>query len=142
MTAIRPSLNLCLLIGELLTAPEVRFTAKGSAKASFRVETARPLPDGRVFTDRHNVVWWGKSAESAERLRQGDLVQVTGRIGTRSYTGRDGGQRWITEVTARDVVMFGVPSQAPPHPSGMTAAAAAAAAAPVPGFDDDEDIPF
>jgi len=140
---MKPSLNLVMLIGELVDPADVRTTASGQTKASFRIGTQRRIPDGRVFTDRHSVVWWGRDATSAEDWKVGDIVQVTGRSGTRSYETKGSNEKkWITEITARDVALFGSedegdspsPSRPPPRRGGHT---------PDPDDDrNDDDIPF
>lgn len=47
----------------------------------------------------------GKSAENlANYLNKGTLVAVSGKVSTRSYDSKDGGKRYVTEITAD---MFG-----------------------------------
>ena len=144
---MKPSINTHILLGEVSTEPEVRATARGSSKLSFRLKTGRPMPNGQVYTDTHNVVYWGANApQLAEQIRIGDLVQVTGRVGTRGYDGRDGQKRWITETTARDLSPFGGEGaqQGPPQQQRQQRPPQRQAAPPQqqPAFEDGDDIPF
>lgn len=47
---------------------------------------------------------WGKPAENiANYISKGRLIGVAGRIETRSYEGKDGTKRYVTEVIAEEV---------------------------------------
>lgn len=92
--------NNVLLRGRLGRDPQIRTTSKGTAVASFSVACDRMYNDKKL-TDWINVVAWGRTAEAVGNfLKQGDDVFVSGRLGTRKYTARDGQIRYITEVTA------------------------------------------
>ena len=62
------SVNKALLIGNLGKDPEVRFTASGRAVARFPVATSEVWTDAegqrQERTEWHNVVVWGKQAET------------------------------------------------------------------------------
>jgi single-strand DNA-binding protein len=59
---------------------------------------------GQPTADFINIVVWGKMAENcANYLAKGRLVAVQGRIQSRSYDGKDGVKRYITEVVAGNV---------------------------------------
>jgi single-strand DNA-binding protein len=98
--------NRTTLIGRVEGHPELRYTAKvHKPVAEIRVATTRTFSgrDGqpREDTQWHRVVVWGKEAEACkERLTEGDIVFVDGRIQTRSWTDRDGNKRYTTEVVA------------------------------------------
>ena len=135
-----PSINTHILLGRVSDEPVMRFTQSGTAKLSFKLTTDRPQPDGRVFSDYHKVVCWGRSAEGfGKDLREGDIVQVTGRVGTRGYEAKTGEKKWITETTARDVTPFGASTQhsftPPPTPLPTPKAS-------VVEYTEDEEIPF
>lgn len=79
------------------------FNSERSAKASFRLVTARTY-NGKEFRDWHNIVLWGDKAQAAaDHLAAGDVVLVRGRIGTRKYTKSDGTEAYITEITAHGI---------------------------------------
>ena len=60
--------------------------------------------DGRRVerTDWHTVACWGKMADQARGIRKGDVVQVEGKIRTRSYEAKEG-KRYITEIIAAKI---------------------------------------
>lgn len=106
------SVNKVILVGNLGKDPEVRFTPSGRAVARFTLATSESWMDqesGRQErTDWHNIVVWGKQAESCgQYLTKGRQVYVEGRITSRSYDDKDGNKRYITEIVARDVRFLG-----------------------------------
>jgi single-strand DNA-binding protein len=48
------------------------------------------------------VACWGKMADQARGIRKGDVVQVEGKIRTRSYEAKEG-KRYITEIIAAKI---------------------------------------
>lgn len=135
--------NKAIIIGNLGRDPEVRFTPSGRARATFSVATSERWTDQQgqkqERTEWHNVVVWGKQAETCgQYLAKGRQVFVEGRITSRSYDDKDGNKKYITEIVARDVRFLGGPGGGGggPRDSGF--------AAP-PGEDpgpSDDDIPF
>ncbi len=107
------SLNKVLIIGNLTKDPVVRYTAKGSAVASFSVATNRTWtsPEGGERKDEvefHNMVAWGKLAEICEKfLKKGDKAYFEGRLQTRKWQGDDGKDRYSTEIVAENMLMLG-----------------------------------
>lgn len=106
--------NKVILIGNLGRDPEVRFTPNGQAVARFSVATTEKWRDqqGQLQerTEWHNVVVWGKQAESCgQYLAKGRQVYVEGRLQTRSYEDKDGVKRQVTEVVAQNVRFLGGP---------------------------------
>lgn len=101
------SLNKVMLIGRLGQSPELKYTPRGTAVAELRLATERSIPDGeerRQLTDWHNVIVWGKQAEAvAQYTRKGALINVEGRLQTRSWDGQDGQKRYRTEVVSEAV---------------------------------------
>jgi len=61
--------------------------------------------DGRMIdrADWHNVACWGNVGEQAQGIRKGDVVQVEGKIRTRSYD-KGGEKRYVTEIIASKIV--------------------------------------
>jgi len=98
-----------VLIGRLTKDPEIRYLPSGVAVTSFF------LAVNRNFTNQQGereadfipiVVWRGLAETCAKYLSKGRLVAVTGRIQTRSFEGRDGQRRYVTEVVADEVVFL------------------------------------
>ncbi len=115
-------LNKVLIIGNVGTDPEMRYTANGSAVTTFRLACTRNYtsPDGerREETEWFNIVTWNKLAETCSQfLQKGRRAFVEGRLQTRSWDGPDGQRRYKTEVVA-STVLFLDRGQAAPVPSG------------------------
>ena len=106
------SVNKVILIGNLGRDPEVRFTGGGRAVANFRIATSEVFSDSQgqrqERTDWHNIVVWGKQAETCgQYLQKGRQVYVEGSLRTRSYDDKDGNKRYVTEVVAQRVQFLG-----------------------------------
>ena len=104
--------NRVQLIGHLGMNPEVRNLEKGTKMARFSLATHEVYTNQRgekvTETHWHNVVIWGKTAETAEKyLQKGQEVAVEGRLVTRSYTDKDGQKRFSTEVVVNEFLMLG-----------------------------------
>jgi single-strand DNA-binding protein len=106
------SVNKVILIGNLGKDPEVRFTAGGRAVARFSVATSDAWTDAegqrQERTEWHNIVVWGKQAESCgQYLQKGRQVFIEGSIRYRSYDDKEGNKKYITEVNALRVQFLG-----------------------------------
>jgi single-strand DNA-binding protein len=104
------SLTKIMLIGNLGTDPEMRFTPSGNPVTSFNVATNRvyTTSDGerKQETEWFRVTAWRKQAESCNQfLTKGKLVYVEGSLRTRTWEDRDGQRRTTLEVNA-DRVLF------------------------------------
>jgi single-strand DNA-binding protein len=105
------SLNKVMLIGNVGTDPEMRFTPSGNPVTSFRVATSRVYTtsegERRQETEWFTVVAWKKQAESCNQfLTKGQRVFVEGSLRTRSWEGRDGQKRVTSEVIANRVLFL------------------------------------
>jgi single-strand DNA-binding protein len=105
------SLNKVMIIGNLGSEPEMRFTPNGNPVTTFSVATNRvyTTPDGekKTETEWFNVVAWNKLAEQCNQfLSKGRLVYVEGRLRTRSWEGQDGQKHYRTEVIANRITFL------------------------------------
>jgi len=112
------SLNKIMLIGNVGTDPEMRFTANGNPVTSFRVATSRTYTtsegERRQETEWFTIVAWKKQAESCNQfLSKGQRVFVEGSLRTRSWEGRDGQKRVTAEVIANRVLFLDRQATAP-----------------------------
>ncbi len=112
------SLNKIILIGNVGTDPEMRFTPSGNPVTSFRLATNRvyTAPDGerRQETEWFTIVTWRKQAESCNQfLTKGQRVYVEGSLRTRAWEGRDGQRRVTAEVIANRVLFLDKQAAAP-----------------------------
>ena len=136
------SVNKVILVGNLGRDPEVRFTAGGKAVARFSVATSEVWNDTegsrQERTEWHNVVVWGKQAESCgQYLQKGRQVYIEGSIRSRQYDDKEGNKKYITEVIAQRVQFLGggrAGGGAPQRDPG--------GAEPPPAAGEEEDIPF
>lgn len=95
------------LVGHLGRDPELRWMPDGSAVCNFSLATSEKSRD-QEYTTWWKINVWGKQAEAcAEYLSKGRPVLVEGRVGTRSYTDRDGNERTSLEVQAGQVQFLG-----------------------------------
>lgn len=96
-------INNVVLVGRLTRDPELKYTANGTATATFSLAVNRNFTNksGNREADFINCVIWRKSAETlANYARKGTLLGVTGRIQTRSYENQQGQRVYVTEVVA------------------------------------------
>jgi single-strand DNA-binding protein len=111
-------LNKVMIIGNVGTEPEMRYTANGNPVTTFRMAASRnyTTPEGerREETEWFNVVTWSRLAETCSQfLRKGSKVYVEGRLRTRSWESQDGQKRFRTEVVAQTVLFLDRAQAAP-----------------------------
>lgn len=104
-------MNKVILIGNLTRDPELKYTPNGTAVCTFGVATNRSWTthDGQIKEDvqYHRVVAWQKLAELCGKLlTKGRKIYMEGRLTYRSFTGKDGQQRSITEIVLDDFIVF------------------------------------
>jgi single-strand DNA-binding protein len=105
-------INKVILIGNLGSDPEVRYTPDGTAVANFNIATSDEWTDKdtgerKKRTEWHRIVAWRKLGEiCGEYLSKGKQVYVEGKLQTRSWE-KDGVTRYTTEVIASDVQFLG-----------------------------------
>ena len=106
------NLNRAQILGNLTRDPEMRFTPNGQAVSSFSVATNRRWTnrdsgEQQEQVEFHNIVVWGKQAESVSpMLKKGQPVFVEGRMQTRSWEGQDGVKRYKSEIVAESVIVL------------------------------------
>lgn len=103
--------NLVILIGNLGSDPELKYTQSGTPVATLSIATTerRKGQDGQVqeFTEWHRVICWQRLAEiCGEYLQKGSKVYIEGRIQTRKYQAKDGTDRYTMEIIAREMKML------------------------------------
>ncbi len=105
-------MNRAILIGNLTRDPELKYTPTGTAVCTFGIATNRSwtTADGQTKEDvqYHRIVAWQKLAELCGKLlTKGRKVYLEGRLTYRSFTGKDGALRSITEIVLEDFIVFG-----------------------------------
>lgn len=100
--------NKVILIGNLGSDPELRYTPSGTAVATLSVATNRRWKDrdGNMQdeTEWHRVIVWDKSAEfCGNYLSKGSKVYIEGRLQTRKWKDQAGVDRYTTEIISSTV---------------------------------------
>jgi single-strand DNA-binding protein len=159
-------INKVILVGNLGGDPETRYTASGAAITNITIATSESWRDKQTGenqerTEWHRVVFFNRLAEIAgEYLRKGRQVYVEGALRTRKWQGKDGQDRYTTEIVANEMQMLGGrPGEASARPAGggfrdsqpakqdqapaqQSQAPAESAPAPVEDNFAEDDIPF
>lgn len=104
--------NKVIIIGNLGSDPEVKYTANNNAVANITVATSESWTDKntnekKTETEWHRVVFYGRLAEIAgEYLRKGSKVYLEGKLKTRKWTDQQGVERYTTEIIANEMQML------------------------------------
>ena len=93
-------INNVTLIGRLVSDPEVKELEKSKvANITLAVSRRFKNEDGSYETDFIDCVVWNELASNLkEYCKKGDLVGVTGRVQTTTYTTKEDQKRKTTEV--------------------------------------------
>ena len=134
------SVNKVILLGRLGQDPDARETQSGMRVVGLSVATSRRYKDKqgerREETEWHKVTCFGRVAEIAERyLQKGSEVYVEGRLHTKKYTGKDGVERYATEVLCESLQLGARPKDGA-APAQAPAGQGDSQTAP------DDDVPF
>lgn len=101
--------NKVILIGNLGSDPELRYTPSGSAVANVNLattETWRDKMSGDLQdrTEWHRIVFFNRLAEIVgEYLRKGSKIYVEGSLRTRKWQDKNGVERHTTEIIANEM---------------------------------------
>ena len=102
------TMNKILVIGNLGSDPEMRYTPNGNAVTSFRVATNRryKTSDGetREETEWFRVNAWNRLGETCNQyLQRGSKVYVEGTLTSDAYVSNDGEPRASLDIRATEV---------------------------------------
>ena len=109
MNGLRNSVR---LIGHIGANPETKELESGKKVSRFTLATNETYKNakGEKVTDTvwHNIVMWGKTAGIAEKyLEKGSEIAIEGRLTSRSYNGKEGEKKYITEIVVNELLMLG-----------------------------------
>ncbi len=112
------SLNKVMIIGNVGSDPEMRFTPNGNPVTSFRVATNRVYTtaedERRQETEWFTVVAWNRLAENCNQfLTKGRPVYAEGRLHTRTWETQDGQKHSRPEIIASRVIFLDRQAVAP-----------------------------
>ena len=102
------SVNRVILVGNLGSDPDVRYTKEGKAVAVLSLATNENYKtaegEQKEVTDWHAVVVWGQQAEICKQyLKKGTLILVEGKMKSRLWQDKDGQKRKTVEVLASSI---------------------------------------
>ena len=133
-------LNKIMVIGNVGTDPEMRYTANGNPVTSFRLATSRSYTTGsgerRQETEWFTIVCWNQLAEQCNQyLSKGRRASVEGRLASHTWEGQDGQTRARNAVHCNRVLL-----RDPPGPEGEADAVGDPGSGEPPT--EPEDLPF
>ena len=105
--------NKVILVGNLGADPEMRHTGGGTAICSFNLATTESWTDKQSGekqerTEWHRIKIFGRLGEIAgEYLKKGRQVYIEGSIRTDKFTGKDGVEKYFTDIIANEMQMLG-----------------------------------
>lgn len=157
-------LNKILVIGNVGTDPEMRYTPSGTAVTEFRLAVNRRFNtregQQQEETEWFTIIAWDRLADQVNQyLTKGRRAFVEGRFHSRTWQGNDGQTRVVNEIVAQQVLFLdrsgsaawdeeggpaaaspeGGPAAASPQAQAAPAASEADAAAPA---NDVEELPW
>ncbi|MBI4308414.1 MAG: single-stranded DNA-binding protein [Chloroflexi bacterium] len=112
-------LNKVIIIGNVGTDPEMRYTPNGNPMTSFRMATSRSYTaasgERKQDTEWFTVITWNQLAEQCNQfLTKGQRAYVEGRLRSRTFEGSDGQPRFRNEIIANRVLFLDRPAAAAP----------------------------
>ena len=141
--------NKVILIGNLGKDPETRYMPNGDAVANIAVATSESWKDKnsgeqKEQTEWHRVVFFRRLAEIVSQyLRKGSKIYIEGSLTTRKWQGKDGADRYTTEIRASTMQMLDTKGrQGDDAPRAQPPSQAAQPSKPVDESAAEDDIPF
>lgn len=140
------SINKVVLLGNLTRDPELKYTPNGTAVCTMGLATNRTwVAEGQTKEDvqYHRLTAWNKLAELCGKLlTKGKKIYVEGRIVYRTFTGKDGTQKSITEIVIDDFILLSGKAEGDyaPHASDEDAPSAAQSKSSQPAPEPDIDM--
>ena len=145
-------LNRATLIGNIGKEPEIKTLQNSRKFVSFSLATSKRYRDNngeqKEDTQWHNIVIWGKNAETFENLGigKGTQLYIEGEITNRSWTDQTTGQkRYTTEINASTFqVLSSRNAQGTSGNAASTGSAYGASQQTQPAYtpSDEDDLPF
>lgn len=104
--------NKVQLIGNVGNTPKVMELENEKKRVKFSLATNEVYRSatGEKITETqwHNIVAWNKTADIIEKfVQKGKEIAIEGRLTSRSYEDKEGNKKYITEVIANEILLFG-----------------------------------
>ncbi len=103
-------LNRVILMGRLVSDPELKTTPSGVSVTTFRLAVDRSyVKQGEERkADFFDIVCWRSTAEFVCRyFGKGSMIALEGQLQSRTYQAKDGTNRYVVEVVADNVSFTG-----------------------------------
>ena len=102
------TVNKVILVGNLGAAPELGATKANKPFCTVRLATTKKSKTRESSTEWHRVILWDRLSEIAgQYLSKGSKIYIEGRLQTRKWQGKDGQDRYTTEIVANEMQMLG-----------------------------------
>jgi single-strand DNA-binding protein len=103
--------NKVQLIGNVGNDPKIQETNNGNkfVKLSIATNNSYKNKDGEKVkeTQWHSVVFWGKTAEIAEKhVFKGREIYIEGTLNYRSYENDNGEKKYVYEIVSNDLLLL------------------------------------
>jgi len=115
--------NKVIILGRVGKDPEVKHFPDGRAICTFSVATSESWKDKNTGELKENTEWHRCVAFSplsdkvlSRYVGKGDTIFIEGQIKTRKWQGKDGQDRYTTEIVVRSVQLLGQKKQQPQQP--------------------------
>nr|BAR33261.1 Single-strand binding protein [uncultured Mediterranean phage uvMED] len=105
-------INKVILVGNCGQDPEVRHMPSGGAVTNISVATSESWKDKNTGdqqerTEWHRVVFFNRLAEIVEQhVKKGAKLYIEGSLRTRKWQGKDGQDRYTSEIVASEMQML------------------------------------
>ncbi len=104
--------NKVQLIGRVGQDPEIKNLDGGKKLANITLATndyyTNAAGERVENTEWHRISAWGKTAEIIEKyVQKGKEIAIEGKLTHRSYDDKEGNKRYVTEVVASEIMLFG-----------------------------------
>lgn len=106
------SVNKVILVGNIGTQPDSKYTPSGVPVTKFSLATNERYKDRAGEwadkTEWHSIVCWSRLAEIVnEYVKKGSKIYVEGSLTTSSWEDKQSGEKkYRTEITAKDIVLL------------------------------------
>lgn len=99
--------NKVILVGNLVSDPELKATSNGVNVTRFRIAVGRRFAKNGE-TDFIDIVAWRNTAEFVcKHFTKGKPILVSGALQNRTWTDTEGNKHWATEIVADEVSFVG-----------------------------------
>ena len=149
-------INRVVLMGRLVSDPELKTTQNGTNVTTFRIAVDRNYVKAgeERQADFFDIVAWRYTADFVcKHFRKGSLIAIDGQLQSRTYQAKDGTSRYVLEVVADNVSFTGERRDSSSYSQSYSQPAAPVPTQPEPSYQSgtpsdfqempfDDDLPF